>query len=114
MANLTVQDGAVTGITPNMQAAAGGGDTFDNNGNVLVEIANGSGSPITVTFDDPGSTTPPGATQFNPDVAVVVPAAGRRIVGPLPPYRFNNAQGRVAMTYSGVTSLTIGLYRTRT
>lgn len=114
MANLVVQDGTVAGITPNMQAAAGGGDTFDNNGNVLVEINNGGGAPITVTFDDPGSVSPPSAQQFNPDVQVTVPNGARRIIGPFPPYRFNNAQGRVAIAYSGVTSVTVGLYRTRT
>lgn len=114
MAVLTVQDCSVAGITPAPVAAAGGGDQVPNNGNVVLEIINGSGGAITVTVDDPGTPTPVGASAFNPDVATSIPAGQRRLFGPYPPWRFNDANGRLSLTYSGVTSLTVGVYRTRT
>lgn len=113
MAVLTVQDAAIAGLAETFAAAAGGGDSFANNGLCLLHIKNASGAPITVTVDDPGSPAPAGATQFNPDVAVIVPAAGERLIGPFPPFRFNDSNGRVNLTYSGVTTLTVAVVRIR-
>lgn len=116
MAILAVQDTSLAGITPSTPAGASGGDSFPNNGNVILELINASGGAITVTADDPGSPSPVSAQAFNPDVQISVPAAGRRIWGPFPPYRFNDANGRVNLTYgtNPPTGLTIGVYRTRT
>lgn len=114
MAVLNVQDALVAGAAITYAAAAGGGDSFDNNGLVLLHVKNGSGAPITVTVDDPNTPNPGNATQFNPDVAIAVPAAGDRLIGPFPPFRFNDVNGRVNLTYSGVTSLTVGVIRVRT
>lgn len=116
MAILAVQDTSLAGITPTTPAGANGGDSFPNNGNVILELINASGGAITVTADDPNSATPVSAQQFNPDVQISVPAGQRRIWGPFPPFRFNDVNGRVALTYgtNPPTGLTIGLYRTRT
>jgi hypothetical protein len=113
MAVLTVQDMSLAGVTDALVAAAGGGDSFDNNGLCLFVVNNASGGAITVTFDDPQSPNPGNAVAFNPDVTVSVPAAGRRTIGPFPPFRFNDPNGRVQVAYSGVTSLTVGVYRIR-
>lgn len=115
MAVLTVQDSSLAGITPATPAGASGGDSFPNNGHVLLELINASGAAITVTADDPNSPAPAGALAFNPDSQISVPAAGRRIWGPFPPFRFNDINGRVNLTYgtNPPTGLTIGLYRTR-
>lgn len=110
MAALTVQQVSVSGlVNPSFVAAAGGGDTFVNNGtSTFFEASNASGGSITITFDDSGSVSPTGATQFNPDVAVAVPAGQRAIIGPFPTARFGPT---VAVTYSGVTSLTVAALR---
>jgi hypothetical protein len=115
MAVLTPQDTNLAGITPTTPAGANGGDSFPNNGHVILELINASGGAITVTADDPNSPNPGSALQFNPDVQISVPAAGRRIWGPFPPFRFNDANGRVNLTYgtNPPTGLTIGVYRTR-
>lgn len=107
MALLTPVEASVGGVADALVAAAGGGDSFDNNGLTLFVVNNASGGAITVTFDDPGSPAPPSAAAFNPDVAVSVPAGARRTFGPFKPFRFNDANGRVNVTYSGVTSLTV-------
>lgn len=114
MANLAAQLAAVTGLNAVLGATAPGGDTFDNNGLVVLQVNNPTGAPITVTFDDPGTPAPAGAVAFNADVAVAIPAAATRIIGPFPPWRFNNPEtGRVSMTYSGA-GLTMAVIQIRT
>lgn len=115
MAVLTVQDSNLAGITPAPVAGNSGGDSFANNGNVVLELINASGGAITVTADDANSPSPQNAQSFNPDVQISVPAGQRRIWGPFPTFRFNDANGRVNLTYgtNPPTGLTIGLYRTR-
>jgi hypothetical protein len=115
MAVLPVQDSSLAGITPAPSALNSGGDSFANNGHVLLELINASGGAITVDADDVGSPAPANAQAFDPDVQISVPAGQRRIWGPFPPFRFNDANGRVNLTYgtNPPTGLTIGFYRTR-
>lgn len=115
MAVLAVQDTSLTGVTPAAATLAAGGDSFPNNGNVVLEIVNGAGGALTVKADDQGSSNPGNALQFDPDVQISVPAGQRRVWGPFPAFRFNDVNGRVNLTYpGGITSLSIFLYRTRT
>lgn len=107
MAVLTPVDASLAGVADNLVAAAGGGDSFANNGLTVFVVNNASGAGITVTFDDPNSPNPGSASAFNPDVAVVVGAGARRTIGPFPAFRFNDVNGRVNVTYSGVTTLTV-------
>lgn len=111
MAALAVQDASILGLGETLVAAAGGGDTFSNNGQCVLEVVNGGGAPINVTIDDLGSPSPQGASQFNPDVVVVVGAGATKIIGPFPPFRFNDANGNVAVAYSAVTSVTVRVIR---
>lgn len=107
MANYQPQTPSLAGLNLTMSAAAGGGDSFENNGHVLIRINNGSGGAITVTADAPKPDNF-GLTDNSHDVALVIPAGESRIWGPFPVNRFNDANGRVQLTYSGVTTLTIG------
>lgn len=107
MANLSVQQLTRAGIAGALAAAAGGGDTYDNTGEEWIEVDNGSGGAITLyaaMYVD-GQTVVQG-------MSVSIPAGERRLIKPLPmnPYT-NPANGRVSLTYSGVTSLTIGIFR---
>lgn len=89
-------------------AAAGGGDTFVNNGRELLHIKNASGAPITVTVVTPKTVD----GQAVGDLAVVVPAGATHLVGPFPPDVYNDTGavgGLVSLTYSGVTTLTVGV-----
>jgi len=107
MATLTVQEISRSAITPSYGAAAGGGDQFPNDGRTYLHIKNGGGSSITLTV----------ATQMTvdgkavADDAITVTNAQERIVGPFPPGIYNDANGMVQLTYSGVTSVTVGAFR---
>jgi hypothetical protein len=96
------------GATPVAHAAAAG-DSFSNNGKTMIRVNNGGGAPITVTFDDPNSSLA-SAQQFNPDVQVSITNGQSRIIGPFPPSRFNDTNGRVQMTWSATTSVTWEAY----
>jgi hypothetical protein len=104
MAALTVREATLAGVSLGaMTAAQVGGDTFVNNGLVILVLNNPTGGAITITADAPGVPTPESAIAFNPDVQRVVAAGALRDVwGPFPAWRFNDAQGRVALTYTAV------------
>ena len=106
--NVQVIDRAGDGLDPQFAAASAGGDEFANNGTAYVEVVNGGGSPVTVTVATPQTQ----AGLAVADLTVAIPAGGRRKFGSFPPATFNNsANGRVALTYSGVTSVTVGVFR---
>jgi hypothetical protein len=112
MAQLTKQIIGPTGVGPTYVAANAGGDTVAPSDTTFLHVKNASGAPITVTVDDVGSVSPSGAQAFNPDYSVSVPAAGERMIGPIGPGRFANASDGLAhISYSGVTSLTIGAFQ---
>lgn len=109
MATLTVQDLKRTGLAPTYAAASAGGDKFAPSKDTFLHVKNGSAGALTVTVVTPNSLIPDVAIA---DVAVSVPAAGERMIGPFPYEHFaNSADGLCDITYSGVTSLTVAAVR---
>lgn len=109
MATLTVQVAGPGGITPNFQAVAAGGDDFPNNGRVLLEIVNASGSNAYTLTITTSKTAPGGVAIEDPQVSI--PTSGRRIVGPFAIGSFGSS---VALAYAGsapATDLTVALYK---
>lgn len=112
MAVLTVNQPTVAGAVLGAVAAAGGGDSFANDGYTCLYVKNGGGAPITVTIDSPGAVSPPSAKTFDADIDITVAAGAEKIIGPfLDKARFNDANGRVAVAYSGVTTVTVAAIR---
>lgn len=111
MANYSPSVPGVAGAVPTANAAAAS-DSFTNNGKVMLRVTNGGGAPTTLTLDDPSSASPPAATAFNPDAAIVITNGTTKIIGPFPPARFNDANGRVQMAWSVTTSVTWEIYAT--
>jgi hypothetical protein len=110
MAILSVQKPAPGGLDITFAAAAGGGDSFPNTGKEFFLAKNASGGAITITFDAPGTCSFGLAANAAHDVAgAVAMTNGERIFGPFPPAQFNDGNGRVQVTYSGVTSLTVAV-----
>jgi hypothetical protein len=107
MATLTPQRVVRTGngTLKSMAAASGGGDVYANTGKEWIEITNGGGAGITVyaALVVDGETIAQGK-----DFAVG--AGETRMIAPMPPNYYNDANGRVSLTYSGVTSVTIGVF----
>ena len=113
MAVLTVSTTDRTIANPfstKLVAAAGGGDSFPNTGAELAVMKNGSGAPITLTCVI--QATVDGEPVTNRTLTL---AAGETyIFGPFPTTTYNDANGRMNFTYSGVTSLTVGVFKPAT
>jgi hypothetical protein len=109
MADLATQNVTIDGVAPSYASAAGGGDKFIPDDDVFVHIKNGSGGALTATFATPRDVD--GLDIENPVVSV--PSSGERVIGPFPKNHFanNDDGGKCAITYSGVTSLTIGVFQ---
>jgi len=105
MADLSIQTIARAGITPAYVAAAGGGDAFANSGKELIHIKNG-GSTMTLTIVT--QATQDGLAVA--DRAVVVTGGEERVIGPFPASIYNDGTGKVQLTYSAVTTVTIGIF----
>ena len=109
MAVLSVQPVSLSGLEANYANAAGGGDQFVNDGNTFFHVKNGDASDKTVTFN--AQPTSVQTQQYGDlpvsDRAVTVTAGEERFVGPFPAALFNNASGRVEVSYSGVTDVTV-------
>ncbi len=111
---LTVQEISRTGKAvqyPLVAATATHGNKFRNDGKTICRIKNGSGGDITATFDAPGSID----GQAINELAVVIKATGNGTgldfldIGPFTAV-FNQADGYVWVTFSAVTSLTVGAF----
>jgi hypothetical protein len=107
MATLSVQQISRTGITPTYGSCAGGGDEFVNSGEEFIHIKNGHTSPQTVTIATPATVDGLAVA----DRPVEVTNAEERIIGPFPVSTYNDANGKVQLTYDGVVSLTIAIFK---
>lgn len=106
MATLTVSQLSPSGVVEAaLVAAAGGGDQFTNNGKTYFKVTNGSGAPITVTIVAQ-QTCDQGSVH---SIANAVAAGATEIMGPFSS-RYTDANGFCQVTYSGVTTLTVGAF----
>lgn len=108
MATLTTQAISRAGIVPTYAAAAGGGDKFTPSRDTYIHAKNGSGGSITVTIVTPKNTSYGAAIA---DIAVAIAAGAEKVIGPFPYEHFADTDdGLGDITYSGVTSLTVGVF----
>lgn len=107
MAEMTVSEIVIAGVTKAALAAVSSVDTFDNDGKTFIEIANGSGGTITATFAGQVSLQ----HGIAADEVVSIPDGETWVIGPFPE-RFYNTDGanEVQVTYSGTTSVTAAAY----
>ncbi len=105
MADLTLRTVDISGLDDSSiyESAAAGGDAFVNDGRTIIHIKNGDASGMTLTMDTPGTYR--GVNLANPTVSVG--ATSNYFVGAFDPRIFNDTNGKVQLTYSAVTSLTI-------
>jgi hypothetical protein len=110
MAVLTVQNIVPAGAVITPVAAAGGGDLVPDDGNerTFLRVVNGGGAPINVTIAAvETSRNVPGIGTVTVASQVVAVANGTtKDIGPFAS-AFRNASGQVAVSYSGVTSVTV-------
>jgi hypothetical protein len=89
-----------------LTAASSGGDSFPNTGREFVVFRNGDSSSKTVTLVF--QTTVDGQSIANRTVSV--PAGETFIFGPFPVNYYNDGNGRMNLTYSSVTSCSVGVF----
>ncbi len=115
MATLTVQplNYAGGGIEPTFAAVAATGDEMPNDGKTYAEFVNSHvGNAYTITFVTPATLK--GLAVTDPPITLAAGVGKRRKAGPFPTSLFNNANGRVAITYSGAqpaTDVTVGVFQ---
>lgn len=108
MATLTTQNITTAGTVLTLAAAAAGGDKVVPGAGTFIHVKNASGGSITVTLVTPATVDTSLAVG---DRAIAVAAATeQKIAVPDTLYR-DPADGLASITYSGVTSLTIGCFR---
>jgi len=109
MAELTLQQITEAGGSVTYSAAAGGGDTADNGGSTFLNIKNAGEAAITVTIT--AQTTSVDSNIYGDltkaNASIVVEGVAEAFIGPFKPSAFNDGNGEIAITYSGVTSVTI-------
>lgn len=106
MAVLAAQFVGIPSILPTFAAAAAGGDSFVPQNDMFLVVKNGSGASVTVTVVVPGNDD---FGNARPDVAVVVAAATERYIPVSHGLYLDPATGLVNVTYSAVTTVTVGL-----
>lgn len=110
MADLTPLSPALGGTTFSAAAASGGGDKFLNpRGNALLYVKNGGGGSIDVTLAAQTTTRPAGGkfpAMTVSNKVVTVAAGAEKLIGPIPT-AYNDSAGKVNVTYSGVSSVTV-------
>lgn len=91
--------------------AAANGDTFPAGPNTYLRVKNAAGSPITVTVTPQAGGGPAGTTVAPLALAPAVEATtGDRTYGPFPLNPFADQSGNVNVSYSSVTSVTVGAF----
>jgi hypothetical protein len=105
MAALSLQVLVPGGSASTLAAAAGGGDTCPAGDGVFLEVNNGGGSSVTVTLATPGTVDGLAIA----DRTATIPA-GERWKIPVPRL-FAKVDGQCDITYSGVTSVTVGCFK---
>ena len=105
MATLSVQTIVLGGTAPSYAAAGAGGDEFVNSGREFLHIKNGGVGSIDVTIN----SQRPCDQGYDHDVVVAVGAGAEKMIGPFPKSRFDDANGKVQITYSGVSSVTVAV-----
>lgn len=106
MALLASQNINRAGIAPAYAAAAAGGDTFVPGQSTFLHIKNGSAGAVTATLVTPGTVDDLAVA----DLAVSVPAAGERMVGPVTADLFRKrADGLADVTWSAAASVTVAV-----
>src|SRR5215212_4660189 len=107
MAVLPVRRASATGSALTTQAAAGGGDSFPNDGNTNLLVINSGGAPRTVTFDAPNACSF-GVVHASHDYVATIPNDSVPYqVGPFSKERFNDVNDRVQVTYDSATGVAV-------
>lgn len=110
---LTIQNCVDTGLAPNFGNANAAGDRMPNDARTFLWVKNGGGAPITVTITAQKTSISVGnfGTLAKSNGGGTVADGAEKLFGPFAPGAFNNGNGQVVISYSGVTSVTVAAVR---
>lgn len=103
MAELTVQESSVAGLVATYSAADAAGDSFQNDGDVVLHVKNGDSVEHVVTLNVQKNIEY--GTLTNPTVAVA--AGAEKFIGRFAREWFNDADKLVHVDYDAVTGLEV-------
>jgi hypothetical protein len=111
MATLATQTISRAGITESLAAAAVGGDAMEVGAGMMLKVVNGGGSSINVTIAIPaGASGYPDSAYTN--TVVAVPNGSHKWIGPIRAEQYRDpTTGLATITYSAVTSVTVGAFK---
>ena len=105
MATLNAYRIDLDGGSPTFAAADAAGDEFLNSGRTFLIVKNGGTAAINVTVN----SQKPCNYGFDHDIVVSVAAGAEEWIGPFSRERFNDSNGKVQVSYSDVTSVTVAI-----
>lgn len=95
-----------TVISASASVDAGNGNSFVNTGREYIEITNGAGSGINVTFITQGTYNVGAVAYAIADLVVAVTNGTSKVCGPFDKTLFNDTNGLVQITWSSGTTIT--------
>ncbi len=107
---VTVQEITRAGLTPVYTGSLSTSDTYlvPNDGETYLHIKKSGASDCTVTVATPNTVDGLAVTDLT---VTVVASTGDKKIGPFPRETYNNADGKIAVTFSNITGLTMGAFR---
>ena len=103
---ITVQNSNLSsGLDVSYAAANADGNFFENNGKTVLLVKNASGGDITVTTDSQTNSN----QGYDNDEDAVIGNGEIGCIGKFSKNRFNDSDGNVNVTYSGVSSVTVAV-----
>jgi hypothetical protein len=115
MATLTVAQAVEAGLITALVAADVAGDEFTNDTSERTFLAvrndDASATTVTITADNASTTVDGFGAVTKADGGGSVAASDLTIFGPFPTGAFNDATGKVQVTYSSITSLFVQAIR---
>jgi hypothetical protein len=111
MATLTTQPITRAGVAPSYAAATGGGDACECGDDLFLHVKNASGGAITVTVAIPTAASTYANVTYTSTTVSVPATTGDRMIGPISALYKDPVTGLATITYSGVTSLTVGCFK---
>lgn len=104
---LTPQQVGLDGLDLAFDAADPGGDTFLNDGAMLLVVKNESGSDMVVTIDSQTACN----YGFDHDIAETVADGVTDYIGPFATLRFNDGDGNVLVAYDDATDVSVAVLK---
>ena len=109
MGLITAQEISEAGVVVTYGAATADGDVVDNEGTIFLHLKNGGGSEMTVTITAQTTSvdSPLYGALTKANASKAIAASTEVFIGPFQINAYNNTDEQIAITYSGVTSVTI-------